>query len=170
MTKAYRAEGKSIALTGITTGISGGSIYRRSKTSSPKRYWVGVVTNDIQGTSETLETIDGRPILIGDGVAAEAQVGDGKGDMFIEGVFTLPCIAGNSFSDADPVYGSFSSNVASGVVADPSGAALSGALVGFAVGDSYTATTAPFTGKVVVDTKLISLPLHGLDSVAIIEV
>ena len=168
MTKAYRSQGQSLEITGLSSGVKAGYIYRRS--GGTTRYWVGVVTNDITGTSEALTTIDGRPIQIGDGVAAETQYGDGRGDMMVEGVFTIPVYpSGNAPSAVDgaPLYGSsFTNNVASGVDPTPGGHAISGTLVGFADGDAYIGTTAPYVGVHVVDVKLLGLPLHALQSVA----
>lgn len=179
MAKNFRQEGKSIPITGQSANRSAGWLYRRTGLSSAgAKAWVGVIEDDIIGTSSTLTTIDGRPILIGNGVAAEAQTGDGKGDMTIEGVFTfaLPQ-SGMLIRDADPLYMLVSSvtsidTIASGVTNNQnanSGAfdrhALSGALVGFAVGGNYTGATAPFVGLNVVDVKLMGLPLQGLAAV-----
>lgn len=183
MTKAYRQEGKSVEITGITSAnIAGGNIYRKSGSSSTQgRAWIGVVTDDITATSQAAATLDGRPIVIGDGVLAEAQTGSGKGDMFIEGVFTLRLpTSGMYVNDSDPVYMHLASyadlsgvgTVASGVTNNQINTtpwtrqAVSGALVGFAVGSSYTATSQPFTGLNVVDVKLIGLPLQGLAAIA----
>jgi predicted RecA/RadA family phage recombinase len=180
MTKAFRQEGKSIEISGVTTTVASGSIYRRSGNQGggqdSSRAYVGVVTDEIIGTSETLTTLDGRPIQIGDGVAAEAQTGTGKGDAMVEGVFTLALPAsGMVVYDADPLYMNVADTtnpgtVASGVTNNQDGdfvrSAISGALVGFAVGDSYTGTSAPFTGLNVVDVKLLGLPLHGLADAA----
>jgi len=177
MTKAFRQEGKSIEISGVTTTVAAGSIYRRQggqgSSQALSRAFVGVVTDEIIGTSADLTTIDGRPIQIGDGVAAEAQTGTGKGDAMIEGVFTLALpTSGMVVYDADPLYMQVADVTAPGAVA--SGVtnnentdawnrfAISGALVGFAVGQSYTGTSAPFTGLNVVDVKLLGLPLHGL--------
>lgn len=171
MTKAFRQDGKSITITGVSAAnIPAGSLYRRSGGSATARAWIGVVTDDIHATTSVQTTLDGRPILIGDGVAAEAQTGEGKGDMFIEGVFTLRLPAsGTLVLDGDPLYGVFTNSVASGVtdnalVSSPytNFGALSGALVGFAVGGNYTATVAPYAGLNVVDVKLLGLPLHDL--------
>jgi len=175
MTKAFRSEGKSVAITGQTTTVSPGSIFRRS--GGTARFWIGVVADEIIGNTVALTTIDGRPINIGDGVAAEAPLGDGKGDMFIEGIFTLRCpTSGMIINDGDPVYadvtgkgGASQGTVASGVTNNGSptaGPAISGCLVGFAEGAAYTATVAPLTGLRVVDVKLLGLPLHALASVA----
>jgi hypothetical protein len=183
MTKAHRQEGKSVEITGIATAnIPGGSIYRKTgSTSTQGRAWIGVVTEDINATSQAATTLDGRPIVIGDGVLAEAQSGSGKGDMFIEGVFTLRLpTSGMYVNDSDPVYLNLASyndlsgtnTVASGVTNNQlttspwTRHALSGAIVGFAVGASYTATSQPFTGLNVVDVKLIGLPLQGLAAIA----
>ena len=173
MAKNFRQPGKSIAITGRTTTVAQGSVFRRTGASGAMaKGWIGVVEDEIIGTTASAETLDGRPILIGDGVAAEAQSGDGKGDMTIEGVFVfaLPT-SGMVIADSDPCYMQVASvaapgTVASGVTNNQDAAfnrhAISGALVGFAVGANYTAATAPFTGKNVVDVKLLGLPLHGL--------
>lgn len=173
MAKNFRQHGNSITISGVTSGtVPAGSLYRRTGGTATARAWIGVVEDDITGTTAQLTTLDGRPIQIGDGVAAEAQTGTGKGDMTIEGVFTfrLP-YSGALVLDGDPLYAEFNaSNVASGVTDNMTAGgvqfgAISGALVGFAVGGNYTATTAPFTGLNVVDVKLLGLPLHGLASV-----
>ena len=182
MTKAFRQEGKSIEISGESATIAAGSIYRRWGTQGgaqdSSRAFIGIVTDEIIGTSADLTTIDGRPIQIGDGVAAEAQKGSGKGDAMIEGVFTLQLPAsGMVVYDADPLYMNVADTtapgtVASGVTNNQTAAfaradrAISGALVGFAVGDSYTGSSAPFTGLNVVDVKLLGLPLHGLADAA----
>ena len=166
MSKAYQGPGQSVKISGISSTIAVGSVYRRSGGSV--RYWIGVVTDEIIGTGNQLTTVDGRPILIGDGVAAESQVGDGKGDMMVEGIFTLRLpTSGMLVNDGDPVYANFTSNVASGVTNNQDAAfnrfPISGGLVGFAEGRSYFATTAPFTGLNMVDVKLLGLPLHQLN-------
>ena len=172
MAKNFRQQGNSITISGVSTGtITGGSLYRRTGYSSTGRAWIGVVEDDITGTSTQLTTLDGRPIQIGDGVAAEAQTGTGKGDMTIEGVFTFRLPASGTYVvDGDPLWAVFTSDVASGVTDNVIGAtfmgAISGALVGFAVGGNYTGSTVPYTGMNVVDVKLTGLPLHGLASVA----
>ena len=184
MAKNFRQPGKSIEITGQATTIAQGSIFRRLASNAARgdRGWIGVVTDEIIGTSADAETLDGRPIQIGDGVAAEAQSGDGKGDMMIEGVFTfaLPT-SGMVIYDTNPVYGNFPATggaptaattlVASGVTNNQNASfarlALSGALVGFAVGANYTSTVAPYTGMNVVDVKLLGNALHGLDGVAV---
>ena len=182
MTKAFRQEGKSIEISGAATTVAAGSVYRRTgnqggAAGSSTRAFIGVVTDEITGTSADATTIDGRPIMIGDGVAAEAQTGSGKGDAMIEGVFTLALpVSGMVVYDADPLYMQVADTtapgtVASGVTNNQTAAfartqAISGALVGFAVGQSYTGATAPFTGLNVVDVKLLGLPLHGLADAA----
>lgn len=177
MSKNYRQPGKSIQISGQASTIAAGSVFRRTGGANDmSRAWIGVVEDDIIGTSAQAVTLDGRPIKIGDGVAAEAQTGDGKGDMTIEGVFVfaLPT-SGMLIQDGDPLYMHVADvtapgTVASGVTNNQSASfarhPLSGALVGFAVGGNYTATTAPLTGKNVVDVKLLSQPLHGLAAVA----
>ena len=183
MTKAFRQEGKSIEISGAATTVAAGSVYRRTGNQGgaqdSSRAFVGVVTDEITGTSADATTIDGRPIMIGDGVAAEAQTGSGKGDAMIEGVFTfsLPT-SGMIVYDSDPLYMQVAdttapATVASGVTNNQASAALayarapiSGACVGFAVGQSYTGSSAPFTGLNVVDVKLLGLPLHGLAAAA----
>lgn len=177
MAKNFRQHGKSITITGRTTTVAQGSVFRRTGAAGAlAKAWIGVVEDEIIGTTANAETLDGRPILIGDGVAAEAQLGDGKGDMTIEGVFTfnLPT-SGMVVNDSDPCYMRVADvttpgTVASGVTNNESATfvrfAISGALVGFAVGANYTAATAPFTGNNVVDVKMLGLPLHGLAGVA----
>lgn len=175
MAKNFRQQGNSLTITGITSQtIAAGSLYRRTGTgqSGDARAWIGCVEDEILGTSVANTTVDGRPIQIGDGVAAEAQFGTGKGDMTIEGVFTfrLP-YSGALVLDADPLYAQFTSNVASGVTDNMTSGgvqfgAISGSLVGFAVGGNYISTVAPFVGMNVVDVKLIGLPLHGLAAAA----
>jgi predicted RecA/RadA family phage recombinase len=177
MAKNFIQPGKSIRITGQSSTIAAGSIFRRTGASnSMAKAWIGTVEDEIIGTGADAETLDGRPIQIGDGVAAEAQSGDGIGDMTIEGVFffLLPT-SGMVVNDSDPLYMQVASvtapgTVASGVTNNQSASfdrhALSGALVGFAVGANYTATTAPYTGLNGVDVKLLGLPLHGLDAVA----
>jgi len=170
MAKNFRQVGKSITISGVSgTTVASGSLYRRTGGSQFQRAWIGVVTDRIIGDDQSQETLDRRPIDIGDGVAAEAQLGEGKGDMMIEGVhvFRLPT-SGMAVADSDPLYGDFNSttNVASGVTDNGAFGPISGALVGFAVGANYTATTAPFTGLNVVDVKLLGLPLHGLEAIS----
>jgi len=175
MTKSYRQEGKSIEISGLAATLASGSIYRRTGGSSDlARAWIGVVTDEIIGTSAQQTTLDGRPIVIGDGVAAEAQTGEGKGEMMVQGVFTmlLPT-SGMVVNDSDPLYMRVGDTTAPGFVA--SGVtnnetaiagwprtAISGACVGFAVGSNYTGLSAPYVGLNVVDVKLLGLPLHGL--------
>jgi len=172
MAKTFRAEGKSIQIAGQGTGITSGSIFRRSNPITGG-YWTGIVTDDIIGTTEDLTTVDGRPILIGDGVAAEAQTGDGKGDMMVEGVFALLVNALSAvISGSMPVYAhvaSFADPGASLVVSGVTRNAdfvVSGALVGFAVDDEYTTGAAPFAGRRLVDVKLLGLPLHDIANLA----
>lgn len=170
MAKNFRQKGDSITISGVSATVPGGSLYRRSGYSALGRAWIGVVEDEIIGTSATAQTLDGRPIQIGDGVAAEAQAGPGKGDMTIEGVFTfrLPA-SGTYILDGAPLYANFSSNVASGVTDNVTGAtfmgAISGALVGFAVGGNYVSNIVPFAGMNVVDVKLLGLPVHGLAAI-----
>lgn len=176
MAKEFSGDGKSVKITGQSATIAQGSIFRRSGGTS--RYWVGVVTDEIIGTAAAQTTVDGRPIQIGDGVAAEAQFGDGKGDMFVEGIFTLRVVAsGMYFADSDPVYAQVASFanpggtlVSSGVTNNQTAAfvkyAVSGALVGFAEGASYISTAKPYVGLNVVDVKLLGLPLHQLAAAA----
>jgi len=173
MAKNFRQDGKSITITGQTANRTAGWIYRRTGASDAlAKAWLGVIEDDIIGTSSDLTTVDGRPVLIGDGVVAEAQKGDGKGDMTIQGVFTfnLPT-SGMVVNDSDALYMQVADvtapgTVASGVTNNETAAfakyAISGAMVGFAVGANYTAATAPFNGNNVVDVKLLGLPLHGL--------
>lgn len=177
MAKNFRQPGKSITITGQTATRASGSLFRRTGAAGAlAKAWIGVVEDEIIGTAVVDETLDGRPIMIGDGVAAEAQFGDGKGDMTIEGVFTfnLPT-SGMLINDSDPLYmqvadvttpGTVASGVTNNQSADFTRHAISGALVGFAVGANYTAATAPFTGNNVIDVKLLGLPLHGLAAVA----
>ncbi len=162
-------------ISGVSSAtIPAGSLYRRSGLSSTSRAWIGVVEDDIIGSSVAAQTLDGRSVNIGDGVAAETQYGTGKGDMTIEGVFTFRLAASGVYVvDGDPLYAQFDgNNVASGVTDNVNLStlvqfgAISGACVGFAVGGNYTATTAPFTGMNVVDVKLLGLPLHGLAATA----
>ena len=173
MAKSFRQPGKSIEISGQTTTVAAGSVYRRTGASGAlDRAWIGVIEDQIIGTTASAETLDGRPIQIGDGVAAEAQLGDGKGDATIEGVFVflLPT-SGMVVNDSDPLYMRVADvttpgTVASGVTNNQTAAfvrhPISGALVGFAVGANYTDTTAPYNGMNVVDVKLIGLPLHAL--------
>ena len=179
MSKLFRAEGKSVKITGQAADVPAGRIFRRgnplSEAANPTfgGSWIGVVTDEIIGTSSTLTTVDGRPILIGDGVAAEAQVGDGKGDMMVEGVFTLLVDATSAvISGSMPCYmqvASFAAPqntlIASGVTRNGD-YAVSGALVGFAVEDEYSGDTAPFTGRRVVDVKLLGNALHDFAATA----
>lgn len=179
MSKLFRAEGKSVKIWGQAATVEVGSIFRRGNPLTAVAAgafggsWIGVVTDEIIGTSATLTTIDGRPILIGDGVAAEAQTGDGKGDMGVEGVYTF-LVEGTSavISGATPCYmqvadvaNPHSTLIASGVTRNGD-YPISGALVGFAVEDEYTGDTAPFAGRRVVDVKLLGLPLHGIMNTA----
>lgn len=172
MSKSFRQNGRSIAITGVSSGtIPSGSLYRRTGYGSTGRAWIGVVEDDITGTSTARTTLDGRPIVIGDGVAAEAQYGTGKGDMTIEGVYTMRLPAsGTNILDGAPLYASFTSNVASGVTDNVSGATfmgpISGAMVGYAVGANYVGTSAPYVGLNVVDVKLLGFPLHRLAEIA----
>ena len=179
MTKAFSQNGKSVAITGVASTVAVGSVYRRTGAGAMGRAWIGVVTDEIIGTSDTAETLDGRPIQIGDGVAAEAQTGSGKGDMMVEGVFTLSLpTSGMVINDSDPLWMQVANTaapgtVASGVTNNQDAAfnvrAISGACVGFAVGANYTGTSAPFVGLNVVDVKLLGLPLHGLAAAAPIQ-
>lgn len=176
MTKAFRQNGKSVEISGVTTTVASGSIYRRTGGGARARAWIGVVTDEIIGTTAQAETIDGRPIQIGDGVAAEAQLGPGKGDMMVEGVFTLALpTSGMVVNDSDPLWMLVANHaapgtIASGVTNNEDAAfnqhAISGACVGFAVGSNYTGTSAPYTGLNVVDVKLLGNPLHGLADAA----
>ena len=173
MAKNFRQVGKSITISGVTSStIPAGSLYRRTGGATGAAAWIGVVEDEILGSSVAAQTLDGRPILIGDGVAAEAQTSSGKGDMTIEGVFTfrLP-YSGALVLDADPVYAEFTNNFASGVTDNKTAAGvqfgpLSGACVGFAVGQNYISTVQPFVGMNVVDVKLLGPPLQGLAAIA----
>lgn len=179
MTKAFSQNGKSIAITGVASSVAVGSVYRRTGAGAMGRAWVGVLTDKIVGTSDDQTTIDGRPIVIGDGVAAEAQKGEGKGDMMVEGVFTLALpTSGMVINDSDPLYMQVANPAAPGTVASGvtnnedaafNGHAISGACVGFAVGANYTGTSAPYVGLNVVDVKLLGAPLHGLAAAAPIQ-
>ena len=175
MSKLFRAEGKSVKIWGQTATVESGRIFRRGNPLTEVANgafggsWVGVVTDEIIGTSQTLTTVDGRPILIGDGVGAEAQTGDGKGDMGVVGVYTL-LVEGTSavISGAMPCYMQVadfanpqSTLIASGVTRNGD-FPVSGALVGFAVEDEYTGDTAPFAGRRVVDVKILGNALHGM--------
>lgn len=172
MAKNFRQVGSSITISGVTSAtIPAGSLYRRTGLSTLNRGWIGVVEDEIVGSSVALQTLDGRSINIGDGVAGETQFGTGKGDMTVEGVFTFRLPASGTYVvDGAPIYGRFTSNVASGVtdnvlVASPytQFGAISGALVGFSVGNSYVGTVTPFVGMNVVDVKLLGLPMHGFE-------
>ena len=180
MSKQKISEGKSIVITGQTATIEVGSVYRRAGTSAIRVpggsnfyqvFWPGVVVDQILGTSVTLQDVGGRPVIIGDGASAESQGGDGRGDMDIEGVHQLQVVAdnGGAIIDASPVYAHVadvtdpSASVTASGVTGNNGYAISGALVGFAEGASYTSTTPPFNGLVVVDCKLLGAPLHGLN-------
>lgn len=176
--KAFRQVGDTIEISGVSgTTVAPGSVYRRTGVSGNfAKAWVGVVVDEIVGTDQDATTIDGRPIQIGDGVLAEAQNGTGKGDMKIEGVFTLRLpTSGMVVNDADPLYMHVADvtnpgTIASGVTNNQDAAfnrfAISGALVGWAVGSNYTGTSTPYNGLNVVDVKLTGLPLHGLAAVA----
>lgn len=176
--KAYRNEGKTLPISGVTgtTNIAPNSIYRRTGGAAQGRAWIGVVIDEIIATGSAQQTLDGRPILIGDGVAAQAQTGTGKGDMMIEGVFTLTLpTSGMYVADSAPLYMLVADvtapgTVASGVTNNQDAAfnrhALSGALVGYAVGANYVGSSPPYTGLNVVDVKLLGLPLHGLQAAA----
>tara|TARA_R110002096_G_scaffold388802_2_gene583123 strand:+ start:6163 stop:6714 length:552 start_codon:yes stop_codon:yes gene_type:complete len=180
MTKAFRQEGKSIEISGVAATVSSGSVYRRTgATGNFARAWVGVVTDEIIGTSAQQTTLDGRPINIGDGAQAEAQTGEGKGDMMIQGVFTMRLpLSGIAIADSDPIYMNVADvtnpgAVASGVTnnqwddgTDYFSLPISGALVGFAVGANYVGLSEPYVGLNVVDVKLLGLPLHGLAEIA----
>ena len=173
MAKNFRQTGKSITISGVTSStVPAGSLYRRTGGAATARAWIGVVEDEVLGSSVAAQTLDGRPIQIGDGVAGEAQFGTGKGDMTIEGVFTfrLP-YSGALVLDADPVYAEFANNFASGVTDNMTAAgvqfgAISGSLVGFAVGQNYISAVQPFVGMNVVDVKLLGSPLHGIQTIA----
>lgn len=169
MSKFYRAEGKVVAISGQTADVPAGRIFRKGGVGAQGNFWTGIVVDDIIGTSSTLTTLDGRPIMIGDGVAAEAQSGDGKGDMGIVGVYTLLVDATSAaIVDADPCYAQVAdfadpdATLISSGITENGGFVVSGALVGFAVGPEYTGDTAPYTGRRVVDVKLLGLPLHNI--------
>ena len=183
MSKLFRGEGKSVKISGQAADVVSGRIFRRSNNQNEAAnpnfggQWIGVVTDDVLGTTSTLTTLDGRPIIIGDGQAAEAQTGDGKGDMAIEGVFTLLVDATSAvISGAMPCYmqvASFANPqntlIASGVTRNGAADvmfAVSGALVGFAVDNEYSGEAAPYAGRRVVDVKLLGNPLHDLVNVA----
>ena len=65
MTKAFRQEGKSIEISGAATTVAAGSVYRRTGNQGgaqdSSRAFVGVVTDEITGTSADATTLDGRP-------------------------------------------------------------------------------------------------------------
>ncbi len=179
MSKLFKSDGKSVQISGQSADIVSGRIFRRGNPLTEVANgtfgggWIGVITDDVLGTSSTLTTVDGRPIIIGDGVAAEAQTGDGKGDMLVEGVFTLLVDATSAvISGATPCYmqvASFanpqSTLIASGVTRN-SDYAVSGALVGFAVDNEYSGEAAPYAGRRVVDVKLLGNAFHDLGNTA----
>jgi len=68
--------------------------------------WPGIVVKDITGTTEQKTTVDGRPIT--------GELGDGAGDIWVEGVYKLVDENPTALTDGSLV----SRNSASGVVAD----------------------------------------------------
>jgi hypothetical protein len=178
MSKHYRGEGKVIKIDGQTADVASGRIYRKgnplSLAANPTQSgnFVGVVQADITGTSSTLTTVDLRPIQVGDGVDG-TQTGDGKGDMMVEGVHTLlvwgesAVISGSMacYMQVADFANPHSTLIASGVTRNGD-YAVSGALVGFATENEYTGDAAPFTGRRVVDVKLLGNALHAIATTA----
>lgn len=185
MSKLFRSEGKSVKIFGQASDVASGRIFRRgnplTELANPAGgygqgwggNWIGVVVDDILGTDSVLTTLDGRPILIGDGVAGEAQTGDGKGDMGVVGVYTLGVAAASAvISGAMPCYMEVADDanpqdslIASGVTRHGD-VPISGALVGFAVEEEYLGDTAPFAGLRVVDVKLLGNAFTGIMNTA----
>jgi predicted RecA/RadA family phage recombinase len=91
------AVGKTIKLTGLTTGHSAGDLVIVNG-------FPGVIVADITGTTEQETTINGKPI--------SGALGDGKGDLEIEGVFQVVDENPTALTDGTLV----SRNSASGVV------------------------------------------------------
>lgn len=170
--------GTTIPVTGLSSGVSAGALFGHG--SAVNEAWWGIIADDIIGTSEALTTIDGRPILDED----VAQVGDGKGDLLVEGVVQAVVASGlavSNFSVGDPVYASGYNGVAGPDVSgnngardvttygmvQPAAAAVDTtrglSLAGHVWKRPYLAEGAsPFAGSWVVDVKLLGHPAAGL--------
>lgn len=181
MSLNYVSEGKTIAITGQASNVSSGSLYALGNTHA-EAFW-GIVQDDIIGTAAALTTIDGRPILDED----VTQLGDGKGDMQIEGVFEMVVASGYAltaqFAVGDAVYAS-----GFNTVAGPSNARHGAydvktygvaqqllAYTGYGVGAGLSLvghvwrapyldlrTASPFKGSWIIETKLLGHPQVGL--------
>lgn len=183
MAQTFKRNGLVLPIvTPSVSGVVANSLYRSGG-------WVGVVQRDITGTSEAEVTIDGRPII---NLAGEtATMGDGLGDIAVEGVYTVGC-SGNTFTDGSPVYffgqdtqyatptwvadtpavGPGTTAQVSGLVSGTSLHSVSGVLLGYAVGPDYTTRDSSeepddvYWGAItnrVVDVKLLGYPLTADD-------
>lgn len=116
----YVGPGHTIPLSSLSTGVKAGALYNYGADTNGHGfgYW-GVVQDDVIGTSESLTTIDGRPILDEDLTGLSIQgvnVGDGKGDLAVEGVYEFIVASGianaGGIGVGEPLYASGTNVVA----------------------------------------------------------
>lgn len=116
----YVGPGDTIPVTGIASTISSGALYKVGVNATDHEAgWWGVVQDEIIGTSNTLTTIDGRPILDEDLTGLNIQgvnVGDGKGELAVVGVHEFIIASGvalaGSIAKGHAVYASGTNTVA----------------------------------------------------------
>jgi len=188
----YVGPGNTMPLSGLASNVNSGALYSvgGSGAAAGKNFW-GVVVDDIIGTGSALTTVDGRPILDEDLTGLSIQgvnVGDGKGDMKVEGVFELVVASGvaqsaSNFRKGSAVYASGVNTVAGpslrfpgaftatgyGMVAVPAAFTTTGApecmsLVGHVWKEAYLdlRSASPFKGSWVCEVKLLGRPTDGL--------
>lgn len=122
--------------------------------------FVGVIAEDIRGTGDAFYTGAVKGFTVEDGV------GDGIGDIQIEGVFALIAASGVAFSVGDPAY----ADVANNRVNDTTSNELAGWIVPQEDGSVSRAPTTDDPswmqslagGEVVVHVKLAGFPKAGL--------
>lgn len=114
--------------------------------------WPGVVVKDIIGTTEPLETLGGVPVT--------DDLGDGKGDIAVEGVYSFldESYPGSPLADGDEVYqgATDAAGGASGVV----GTGASGIFVGHVWEEPFDEADETVAGGTVrkVHVKLLGRP------------
>lgn len=114
MSLAYVGPGDTIPLSGLATGVDSSTLYNVGQADAGPSYgYWGIVQDDIIGTSETLTTVDGRPILDEDltGLSiAGVNRGTGTGDLMVTGVHEMVSASGIAQTGAlgvgDPVFAS----------------------------------------------------------------
>lgn len=192
MSLAYVGPGDTIPISGLTTDLSAGDLYNVGDSSSGHGYgWWGIVEDDVIGTSSTLTTVDGRPILDEDlsnaGLSIQGvNVGTGKGDVRVTGVHEMVVASGiaqtGAFDVGVPVYAS-GTNTRAGASTEAQGSltvttkgmvqaeaaySLNGAAGGLSlVGHVWRSPffdsrdASPFKGSWVAEVKLLGRPVAG---------